>query len=277
MKDRVVDLSIQVKLAHDILVHFLRAETRKVGFRKLVIGVSGGLDSALVAYLAVNALGRDNVLLYFLPYRASDPQSAIDAQEVAHFLSVPLHVLDISPAIDTYFAQEPEADKLRRGNKMARERMSVLFDQSMAERALVVGASNKSELLLGYATWYGDMAASLLPIGDLYKTQIRQMARELQLPAPLIDKPPSADLWSGQTDEDELGFSYELADQILFLYADERYREEEILHMGYSAEIVGKIIKRCQRYQFKRRMPPICKLSGRTIGWDFRYLRDWGR
>ena len=277
MKERVVDLSIQVRLAHDILVHFLRAETRKVGFRKLVIGVSGGLDSALVAYLAVNALGRDNVLLYFLPYRTSHPQSAIDAEGVAHFLSVPLHILDISPAIDSYFAQEPEADKLRRGNKMARERMSVLFDQSMAERALVVGASNKSELLLGYATWYGDMAASLLPIGDLYKTQIRQMARELQLPAQLVDKPPSADLWSGQTDEDELGFSYELADQILFLYADERYREEEIIHLGYSAEIVGKIIKRCQRYQFKRRMPPICKLSGRTIGWDFRYLRDWGR
>lgn len=277
MKERVVDLSIQVKLAYDILVHFLRAETRKVGFRKLVIGVSGGLDSALVAYLAVSALGRDNVLLYFLPYRTSDSQSAIDAESIAHFLSVPLHVLDISPAIDAYFSQAPEADKLRKGNKMARERMSVLFDQSMAEHALVVGASNKSELLLGYATWYGDMAASLLPIGDLYKTQVRQMARELQLPAPLVDKPPSADLWSGQTDENELGFSYELADQILFLYADERYREEEIIHLGYSAEIVGKIIKRCQRYQYKRRMPPICKLSGRTIGWDFRYLRDWGR
>ncbi len=276
MRERLVDLSINVKLARDVMVRFLRSETRKVGFRKVVVGLSGGLDSSLVTLLCAEAMGKENVIPLFLPYRTSDPQSERDADLFAQRLSLKLKKIDITPMIDAYFSGD-QADRVRCGNKMARERMGILFDQAMANRALVVGGSNKSELLLGYSTWFGDMAASLLPIADLYKTQVRQMGEELQLPAEILSKAPSADLWEGQKDEEELGFSYDLADQILYLYADERLDEEGIVRAGFAPDIVGKILKRVQRYQFKRRPPLICKLSSRTVDWDFRYLRDWGR
>lgn len=275
--EKIVDLRINVKLAQDIICLFLKEETQKFGFQKLVLGLSGGVDSALVAYLAQQALGKENVLAYFLLYRTSDPQSEIDARSVASLFGLSLHQMDISPMIDAYFQAIPEADKIRRGNKMARERMAILFDQAKAEGALVVGASNKSELLLGYSTWYGDMAASLLPFGDLYKTQIWQMAGEVGLPSSIVRKAPTADLWPGQTDEDELGFSYALADQILYLLFDQRMGLEEITGKGFSPELVNRIWQMVQKNQFKRKLPPICKLSPRTIGWDFRYLRDWGR
>lgn len=276
MRERIVDLSINVKLTRDVIIRFLRSETRKVGFRKVVVGLSGGLDSSLVTLLCVEAMGKENVIPLFLPYSSSHPQSERDADLIAQRISLKSKKIDITPMIDAYFSQD-QGDRIRRGNKMARERMSILFDQAMANRALVVGASNKSELLLGYSTWFGDMAASLLPIGDLYKTQVRQMGEELQLPSEIVNKAPSADLWEGQTDEEELGFSYELADQILYLYADERMGEDAIIKAGFAPDLVGKILKRVQRYQFKRRPPLICKLSPRTINWDFRYLRDWGR
>ncbi|MCX5970205.1 MAG: NAD+ synthase [Coprothermobacterota bacterium] len=275
MNVRAVDLTIQVRLAEDIVVRFLRAETKKAGFRRYVLGLSGGLDSALLATLCVVALGKAAVLPYFLPYRSSNPASEKDAERVCQHLGLTLHRMEITTQVEAYFDQVGEADALRRGNKMARERMAVLFDQAMAHQALVVGASNKSELLLGYGTWFGDLAASSFPIGDLYKTQIRQMGRELQLPAEVLEKAPTADLWPGQTDESELGFTYELADQVLFLFVEERLTEAEIVRAGFPTATVGAILKRVRQSQFKRRIPPVCKLSSRTVGWDFRYLRDW--
>ncbi|MGB9834494.1 MAG: NAD+ synthase [bacterium] len=273
----MVDLTLNTKLAVDVIVRFLREETGKFGFNKLVLGLSGGVDSSLVAYLSVEALGKENVFPYFLPYKSTDPQSEIDALFMAETLGLSLRKIDITPMIDAYFELEPEADKVRRGNKMARERMAILFDQAMAHSAMVVGSSNKTELLLGYSTWYGDMACSLMPIGDLYKTQIWQMAKDLGLPPQIVKKVPTADLWPGQTDEGELGFQYLLADQILYLLVDERLSPVEVEKKGFSGDLIERIVKRVERYQFKRRMPPICKLSPRTIGWDFNYLRDWGK
>ncbi|MDI6869493.1 MAG: NAD+ synthase [Coprothermobacterota bacterium] len=277
MKEKVVDLTLNTKLAVDVIVRFLREETGKFGFNKLVLGLSGGVDSSLVAYLSVEALGKENVFPYFLPYKSTDPQSEVDALFMAETLGLSLRKIDITPMIDAYFELEPEADKVRRGNKMARERMAILFDQAMAHSAMVVGSSNKTELLLGYSTWYGDMACSLMPIGDLYKTQIWQMAKDLGLPPQIVKKVPTADLWPGQTDEGELGFQYLLADQILYLLVDERLSPAEVEKKGFSGDLIERIVKRMERYQFKRRMPPICKLSPRTIGWDFNYLRDWGK
>jgi len=277
MKEKVVDLTLNTKLAVDVIVRFLREETGKFGFNKLVLGLSGGVDSSLVVYLSVEALGKENVFPYFLPYKSTDPQSEVDALFMAETLGLSLRKIDITPMIDAYFELEPEADKVRRGNKMARERMAILFDQAMAHSAMVVGSSNKTELLLGYSTWYGDMACSLMPIGDLYKTQIWQMAKDLGLPPQIVKKVPTADLWPGQTDEGELGFQYLLADQILYLLVDERLSPAEVEKKGFSGDLIERIVKRMERYQFKRRMPPICKLSPRTIGWDFNYLRDWGK
>jgi NAD+ synthase len=277
MREKVVDLTLNTSLALDVILHFLREETGKFGFSKLVLGLSGGVDSSLVAYLSVEALGKENVFPYFLPYKSTDPQSQIDAQLMAETLGLPLRTIDISPMIDAYFELEPEADKIRRGNKMARERMSILFDQAMAHSAMVVGSSNKTELLLGYSTWYGDMACSLMPIGDLYKTQVWQMATDLGLPSQIIKKTPTADLWPGQTDEGELGFQYLIADQILYLLVEERLSPLEVAQKGFPPDLIESIVERVKKYQFKRRMPPICKLSPRTIGWDFNYLRDWDK
>jgi len=277
MREKVVDLTLNTSLALDVILHFLREETGKFGFSKLVLGLSGGVDSSLVAYLSVEALGKENVFPYFLPYKSTDPQSQIDAQLMAETLGLPLRTIDISPMIDAYFELEPEADKIRRGNKMARERMSILFDQAMAHSAMVVGSSNKTELLLGYSTWYGDMACSLMPIGDLYKTQVWQMATDLGLPSQIIKKTPTADLWPGQTDEGELGFQYLIADQILYLLVEERLSPLEVAQKGFPLDLIESIVERVKKYQFKRRMPPICKLSPRTIGWDFNYLRDWDK
>ncbi|MCX5976154.1 MAG: NAD+ synthase [Coprothermobacterota bacterium] len=275
MNVRAIDLTIQVRLAEDIIIRFLRAETKKAGFRRYVLGLSGGLDSALLAALVVAALGKAAILPYFLPFRSSSPASEKDAERVCQQLGLTLRRIEITAQVEAYFEQVGEADALRRGNKMARERMAILFDQAMAHQALVVGASNKSELLLGYGTWFGDLAASSFPIGDLYKTQVRQMGRDLQLPAEVLEKAPTADLWTDQTDEGELGFTYELADQILFLFVEERLAEAEIVRAGFPPATVGAITNRIRQSQFKRRLPPVCKLSSRTVGWDFRYLRDW--
>lgn len=277
MEGNRVDLTIKSELAFEIIVRFLKEETEKFGFRKVILGLSGGVDSALVAFLSKEALGKENVFAYYLPYKSSDPQSKEDAVLVADMLGVSLKEIDITPMIDPYFQVEKEANQVRRGNMMARERMAILFDQAMAHSAMVVGASNKTELLLGYSTWYGDMACSLMPIGDLYKTQVWQMASDLGIPQRIVKKVPTADLWPGQTDEGELGFSYRQADQVLFLLVDERKTPEEVEGEGFPRYLIERIMERVRKYQFKRRMPPICKLSSRTIGWDFNYLRDWGK
>ena len=159
---------------------------------------------------------------------------------------------------------------------MARARMIILYDQSAAFNGLVVGTGNKTEILLGYTTLYGDSACALNPIGDLYKTQVRQLAHGLGVPPVIINKPPSADLWQGQTDEDELGFTYEDVDQLLCLLVDERYTPEDCIAAGFDADFVKTVVERIRRYHFKRIQPPIAKLSKRTIGYDFLYMRDWG-
>ncbi|HUY55839.1 MAG TPA: NAD+ synthase [Candidatus Nanopelagicaceae bacterium] len=270
------ELEINPALCTRILAAFIADEVLKVGAHGVVVGVSGGIDSALSFALAVKALGRSASLGVAMPYRQSSPESLADAQLLAAHLEVELMVVDISPQVDAYFATQPTDDRNRRGNKMARERMSVLYDLSQERTALVLGTSNKSELLLGYGTLYGDMASALNPLGDLYKTQVYQLAEYLGLPSSLIRKAPSADLFEGQMDEQDLGFSYAQADRVLFHLVDQRCPEEEVVAMGFPAELVRTVRDRVRRNQFKRRPPLIAKLSSRTIDLDFRYPRDWG-
>ena len=264
------------KLLQSVLTAFLHDAVNKVGVRRVVLGLSGGVDSALVAYLAVEALGPSNVTAINMPYRTSNPQSAEDAQQVARETGLHYRTCDITEQVDAYFAGEPQASVLRRGNKMARERMSVLYDRSAAVDGLVLGTSNKTELLLGYGTLFGDMASALNPIGDLYKTQVWGMAEHLNLPSSVVTKAPSADLWAGQTDEQDLGFGYAQVDRLLYWMIDERCRRRELEAMGFDSEFVRKVFTMVQGSQFKRRLPIIAKVSARTIDSDFRYARDWG-
>jgi NAD+ synthase len=216
------------------------------------------------------------VVAFIMPYKTSDPKSKTDALQVVQQLGIDHLEVDISPQIDAYFARFPDADQKRRGNKMARERMSILYDQSWAYRALVIGTSNKTELLLGYGTIYGDMASAINPIGDLYKTQIWQLADALGVPTAIVQKAPSADLWAGQSDETELGFQYRMIDQLLYYLVERRYSVEEVKKLGFDAAFVEDIVRRVRENQYKRRLPVIAKLSSRTIDRDFRYPRDWG-
>ncbi|TMG33576.1 MAG: NAD+ synthase [Chloroflexi bacterium] len=269
-------LVINPELVKRILIGFIRNEVRKVGFERLVLGLSGGVDSSLVASLAAEALGPPNVLAVIMPYKTSDPKSRSDALQVVQQLGIHRLEIDISPQIDAYFERFPDADQKRRGNKMARERMTILYDHSFAWRALVIGTSNKTELLLGYGTIYGDMASAINPIGDLYKTQVWQLADAIGVPTAIVQKAPSADLWAGQSDETELGFQYRMIDQLLYYLVDHRYRVEELKRLGFEEAFVEDIIRRVRDNQYKRRLPVIAKLSSRTIDRDFRYPRDWG-
>src|ERR1700704_1323544 len=253
-------LRINPELVRGILVGFIRNEVRKVGFERVVLGLSGGVDSSLVATLAAEALGADSVLALIMPYKTSDPKSKSDALQVVQQLGIHHLEIDISPQIDAYFARFPDADQKRRGNKMARERMSILYDQSWAWRALVIGTSNKTELLLGYGTIYGDMASAINPLGDLYKTQVWQLADAVGVPAEIVRKQPSADLWSGQTDEAELGFEYAEVDQLLYLMVDLRYSRAELHAAGFSETFVARVGDMVRNSQFKRRLPVIAKV-----------------
>lgn len=262
--------------ARNILVRFIRDETRKFGFNRLVVGLSGGLDSSVSAALGVEALGKDNILGYILPYKTTSQESIDDAFLIAKILDIGVEVIDITPIVDVYFKDELE-DKVRRGNFIARTRMCILFDKSYRYNALVLGTSNKTELLLGYGTIYGDMASAINPLGDLYKSQVRMLAKELGIPDRIIAKPPTADLWPGQTDEGELGFTYEEADEILYKLVEESVPPRLLVEMGYKEEIIDKIIYLMRKNQYKRTLPIIAKLSCRTIGVDFRYPRDWNK
>jgi NAD+ synthase len=270
-------LTIDAGFVAGLLRGFIADGVRKVGFERVVVGLSGGVDSSLVTTLAVSALGAGNVVALFMPYRTSDPRSALDAYAVCEGLGIAAETVDITAQVDDYFERFPDADRTRRGNKMARERMSILYDQSMAHRALVLGTSNKTELLLGYGTLFGDMASALNPIGDLYKTQVLALARELDLPHSVLTKPPSADLWAGQSDEEELGIRYAVVDQVLELLVDQRRSRAEVIALGFDAAEVDKVAERVRGSQYKRRPPVIAKLSSRTIDREFRYPRDWGR
>jgi len=272
----MIDLSIHTELARSILTGFIRSEITRAGFERAVVGLSGGIDSALSCYLAAEALGARNVLAVRMPYKSSSPDSLEHAQMVIEALGVQAATIPITEMVEPLFERFPDASPMRRGNIMARARMIVLYDQSEATRGLVVGTGNKTEILLGYTTLFGDSANALNPIGDLYKTQVRQLARALRLPAAIIDKPPSADLWQGQTDEGELGFTYEEVDRLLFLLVDKRYTPEDCVQAGFSKQFVEKVVERVRRNHFKRVLPPIAKISNRTVGYDFLYLRDWG-
>jgi NAD+ synthase len=270
-------LAIDAGFVAGLLRGFIADGIRKVGFERVVVGLSGGVDSSLVTALAVSSLGPANVVALFMPYRTSDAQSGLDAYAVCEGLGIAAQTIDITAQVDEYFERFPDADRTRRGNKMARERMSILYDQSMAQRALVLGTSNKTELLLGYGTLFGDMASALNPIGDLYKTQVFALARELDLPHSVLTKPPSADLWAGQSDEEELGIRYAVVDQVLHLLVEQRRSRSEVIALGFDAADVDRVAERVRGSQYKRRPPVIAKLSTRTIDREFRYPRDWGR
>ncbi len=274
--EKNIDLTINTELARSVLTGFIRSEIHRAGFRRAVLGLSGGIDSALACVLAAEALGPENVLALRLPYRTSSSDSLEDAQRVIDLTGVQTKTIEISDMVDPLIAKFPEMDAVRKGNIMARMRMVVWYDQSAAFNGLVVGTGNKTEILLGYTTLYGDSACALNPLGDLYKTQVRQLSTALNVPRQIIEKPPSADLWSGQTDEGELGFTYEEVDRLLYLLVDERYRPEDCVEAGFDEKFVKSVIQKVKRNHFKRVMPPIAKLSNRTVGYDFLYLRDWG-
>lgn len=269
-------LAIHPDLTRRLLVDFIRNEVRKFGFNRVVLGLSGGIDSALSATLAAEALGPENVVGIMLPYKTSSPESEGHARLLIEHLGIGHDIVDITPMAEPLFAHYGEMSNLRRGNALARLRMVAVFDRSSAENALVLGTSNKTEYLLGYTTWYGDSAASIQPIGDLYKTQIRALSRAVGVPQPIIDKKPSADLWPGQTDEQELGLSYDTVDQVLYLLVDERLDPERVIGMGFDSALVSRVVKSVRNMQFKRMTPIIAKVGSRTPGIDFRYPRDWG-
>jgi NAD+ synthase len=257
----MVDLSIDTKKTKQTIIRFLREESGKAGFSKAVVGLSGGIDSSLSCFLAVEAFGADNVLGICMPYKTSSPDSLTDAQQVITQLGIQSKVIPITAMADALIELDPLMDAVRRGNIMARMRMIVLYDQSAVYHGLVIGTGNKTEALLGYTTLYGDSACALSPLGDLYKTQIRQLAREMGIPERIIAKPPTADLWKGQTDEGELGFTYAEVDQVLHLLVDENLPPGECIKAGYSMEFIQRAIDRMQANEFKRRLPPIALIA----------------
>lgn len=246
-----------------------------LGFRA-VVGLSGGLDSTLSCYLAAEALGSQNVLAIRMPYISSSANSLEHAQMVIDTLGVEFLTIPITGLVDPLFAQFPDMSQVRRGNIMARSRMIVLYDQSEAWHGLVVGTGNKTEILLGYTTLYGDSACALNPLGDLYKTQVRQLGRAMGIPEVILQKLPSASIWKGQTDEGELGFLYADVDKLLYMLVDQRCRPEDCIEAGFTEDFVRNVMERVRRNHFKRMLPPIAKLTNRTVGYDFLYLRDWG-
>jgi NAD+ synthase len=269
-------MTINPDLARKILTGFIRDEIAKSGMKRAVMGLSGGIDSALSAYLSAEALGAENVLVVRMPYKSSSPDSLNHAELVIEDLGLPSLTIPITDMCDPLIDRFPDMSNVRKGNIMARMRMITLYDQSAAWGGLVMGTSNKTEFLLGYSTIYGDSGVALHPIADLFKCQVRQLAAAVGVPSPLIDKAPSADLWEGQTDEAELGFTYNDADAILYLLVDERYTVAEAAQeSGYDVVFVHKVWERVKANHYKRTMPSVAKISRRTIGHDFLYLRDY--
>lgn len=271
----IQSLHLNYALVEDILLAFIRNEISKFGFRSAVLGLSGGIDSAVVCELAARALGPRNVLAVMMPYRTSSPESIHHARIMVEKTGVQSEEVDISSVADAFFGTVSGAEKLRMGNIMARTRMLYLYDISARDARLVVGTSNKTELLLGYGTLFGDMASAVNPIGDLYKTQIWGLARHMGLPEEIVAKTPSADLWEGQSDEEDLGFSYEEVDLLLYMMLEKRMDKNAILEEGIEEPFYDKVRRMVVRNQYKRMMPVIAKISARTPGIDFRYARDW--
>ena len=271
----IEELHLNYSVVENILIAFIRNEIRKFGFDSAVFGLSGGIDSAVVCELAARALGPENVLAVMMPYRTSSSESLEHARMMVDKTGIRSEEVDISAVVDAFFEGKADAGRLRRGNVMARTRMLYLYDISARDSRLVIGTSNKTELLLGYGTLFGDMASAVNPIGDLYKTQLWGLARHLGIPDALVDKAPSADLWEGQSDEADLGFSYEEADMLLYMMIEKRMGREAVLSEGGDGGFYDRIRKIVVRNQYKRMMPVIAKISARTPGIDFRYARDW--
>jgi len=252
-----IELDINPESVAEELTRFIASHVDRARATGGVLGLSGGLDSAVVAALAVRALGSDRVWTFILPYRTSSAESVADARLVAERLGLSPVVMDITPQIDAYFDTVGEQTPLRVGNKAARERMSILYDQAKARGGLVLGTGNRTERLLGYCTLWGDMACDLAPIGGLYKAQVRQLASFLGVPDRILGKAPTADLWPGQTDEEELGLSYEQADVLLHLLVDRRLPQREVAALGYDLEVVRKVRRLLRTTAYKRRLPPV--------------------
>ncbi len=268
-------LDIDPEWTGRILVKFIDNELHRTGLHDLVLGLSGGIDSAVVAYLAGRAIDPARIHACLMPYRSSSEDSVSDARKVVEDLGIDAETIDITPLVDGFERTTGPVDRLRLGNVMARARMTLLYDRSAAHRALVLGTSNKTELLLGYGTLHGDLASAINPIGDLYKTQVRRLAEHLGVPEPIRAKPPSADLWPDQSDEEDLGFSYAEVDRLLALLVDARASRATAIDAGFAPELVDEVTRRIVRSQFKRLPPVIAKISTRSIGADFRYPRDW--
>lgn len=253
------------------LVAFLRDEVLKIGLNNVVLGLSGGIDSAVVAVLAHHAFG-ENLLCVKMPSHYSSQSSLDDADALAEAFGLKTITKSIAPLVQAY--ENETMDNLRKGNFSARMRMATLFDVSAEQSALVLGTSNKSELMLGYGTLYGDLASAINPIGDLYKTEVFELARYLGVTEAIVNKAPSADLWDGQSDEADLGYTYAELDAVLKAYVEERESKEEIIAKGTPEALISMIMQRIYRNQFKRKMPVIAKLTSRTINHDFNYPRD---
>jgi NAD+ synthase len=279
--DRTPLPAIEPAQAVEVIIGFIRAQMAQTGFERIVLGLSGGVDSATVAFLCARAVGADNLFAVRMPYATSSDASEADALRVVDALGCRSERVEITPMVDPMLALVADGDapiasdalNVRRGNVMARQRMIVLYDRSAAFDALVAGTSNKTEALLGYGTLHGDMAAAFAPIGDLYKTQLRSVATELGVPREILDKPPSADLWPGQTDEGELGRTYDLLDRTLFALVDRRWTVERCVRAGLDRDLVEWVAGRVARMEFKRQLPPVAKVSLRTPGIDHLYPR----
>jgi NAD+ synthase len=269
-----INLKQELSFTLKVITKFIKEEVLRYEFSGGVVALSGGLDSSLVSLISYEAL-EGKLKILFMPYGDSDA-SLRDASKIASILNIPLETYNLKEIADKIFLERKVDTNIRQGNILARLRMNILFDMSAREKALVIGTSNKSELLIGYSTWYGDSAAGILPIGDLYKTQVRDLAKFVGVPSEIIKKAPSAELWEGQTDEGEIGITYEELDKILYLYVDMRLTYKEIVKMGFEAETVRKVIDKTRKALFKLKTPIICKLSSRTIGIDYRYIKNAG-
>jgi len=259
------------ELLEKFLVNFLKDEVYKTSLKNAVIGLSGGIDSAVVAVLCKKAFG-DDLLCVMMPSQFSSDSSINDAKELCEKFDLRYEIASIEPMLNAYI--DDSMSNLRIGNLSARLRMITLYDISARENALVIGTSNKSELLLGYGTLFGDLASAINPIGDIYKSDIFEFAKYLEVPKSIIEKPPSADLWENQKDEDELGYTYKEIDKVLEKYIDERLSRNELLDMGFEEKLCDLVIKKIYQNQFKRKPPVIAKVSSRSIGHDFLYPRD---
>jgi NAD+ synthase len=267
------ELAIDTDVARRVIGGFIRGQLRQAGFERCVLGLSGGIDSGLVAYLVSEAIGADKLLCVLMPYRTSSPASRDDAEAIVAELGCASELVEITPMVDGYFGDGSDASALRRGNFMARMRMAVLYDRSVSFGGLVVGTGNKTESLIGYTTVFGDNACAFNPIGDLYKSQVRQLAAVMGVPRQVIAKAPSADLWPDQTDEGEGAFSYPLLDRVLYWRIDRRRSTDELVAMGFERELVERVERLVATSEFKRQVPPVAKLGLRTAGVDYLYPR----